>query len=81
MSTETPIAKWESVRRFNSFLLKYVGCEIFEDGYKIHFETWIPMYIALNYFLLLLYTLYYYRQDFFKAMQPTPTIGQVVPVS
>lgn len=77
---KSPLEKYLMVRRLNMFLLRLIGVDIMDEGYKFRFETWIPMYLVLNYFSLMFYTLYYYRNEPFRAIQSTPTSGQVLPV-
>lgn len=77
---KSPLDKWLLIRHFNIFLLKSLGVQFMETNYKLHFKSWIPMYLGANYFSLLLYTLYYYRKSPYKVLQGTPMCGLLIPV-
>lgn len=79
--SENPLEKWLYVRRFNVFLMKLIGVEFMEPDYKFNWKTLIPMYLGLNFFCLMLYTCYYFRDEPYKALQPTAVTGIMVPVS
>lgn len=79
--SKNPHEKWIYVRRFNIFLMEFIGCQFMEANYVLHFQTWVQMYISFNYFTLLIYTLFYYRNDPFRALQATPMCGLMIPVS
>lgn len=49
--------------------------------YRPSLKTLIPAYLISNYLGLLIYTLYYYRNDPFRALQATPASGLYIPVS
>lgn len=79
--SKTPQQKWKSVRSVNIFLLGFVGCDIMDPNFIFNLKSFIPTYLAINYICLMFYTLYYYRYNPLKAMQSTPLMGLVVPVS
>lgn len=80
-SAKSPLDKWLHYRRLNIYLLELVGAGFMAENYKVQWRTWIPMYVGVNYFSLLIYTGYYYRNEPFKALQPTVITGIMVPVS
>lgn len=78
---KSPLEKWFFVRSVNVFAFEVIGTQFMKDDYKIHFQTFIPLYLMVNYFSLLIYTLFYYRNEPFRALQSTPMCGLMVPVS
>lgn len=77
---KSPREKWITVRGINIILLKFIGCEFMEAAYKLYFNTCIPMCLLIDYFAFLLYTLVYYRHQYFRALQATATCGLTIPV-
>lgn len=49
--------------------------------FKLNFLTAVPGLLVADYGILMIYTLYYYRDDFFKALEATTFSGIVFPVS
>lgn len=78
---KSPLTKWIYVRQLNVFLMKLVGVEFMESNYEFNWKTWIPMYLGVNFFGLMVYTGYYYSNQPFRALQPTVITGIMVPVS
>lgn len=78
---KTPREKWELVRDINASSLQFVGCEMMLKDYKLSWRSVIPGYLGLNYVISMLYALYYYRSNPLKAMQSTPLLAIIVPVS
>lgn len=78
---KTPLEKWHFIRQINYKLLKVVGVQIMRSDYKVHAKTFIGVYLVLNYYILMVYTWYYYRNDLFRALISTPALGTFVPVS
>lgn len=79
-SNKSPHEKFLLVKSVNAFLLQFIGVDVMQDDFKIRFETWIPAYLCVNYFSLMFYSIYYYWDDPFRAIQSTPNSGQVIPV-
>lgn len=77
---KSPHEKWFFVRKINSLMLIVFGCEFMEANYKPSIRSLTPVYLIANYFGLLVYTLYYYRNDPFRALEPTPAAGLYLPV-
>ena len=77
---KNPRQKWLYVRNLNALTVKFIGCQFMETNFKLRIESFIPMYLAVNYFTLLLYTLYYYRTEPFRALQAIPPSGFFIPV-
>lgn len=78
---KSPRQKWLYVRNFNAFIMKFVGCQFMESNFKLRIESFIPIYLAVNYFTLLLYTLFYYRHEPFRAVQATIASAFFIPVT
>lgn len=78
---KSPYKKWLFVRNGLAFVLSTCGCNALDPHYKTSFRALINVYVFLNYFGLLIYTLYYYRDDPFRALQATAPIGFMAPVS
>lgn len=78
---KSPLEKWRSFRQLHCFILRLIGVEFMEDDYKMSVNILIPIYLEANYYILLIYTLYHYRHEPFKALTPTPFLAIFVPVS
>lgn len=78
---KTPFEKWNLVRSVNIWSLTPIGCQLMEANFQIHSKSYIPIYLGINYFSLMVYTLYYYRHQPLKALQATPVLGIAIPVS
>lgn len=75
-----PLEKWNYVRNINSFLLKVIGCDFLNGNYTYTLNTLLPVFLFVDYFCLMLYTLYYYRNEPLKALESTPMAGIMFPV-
>lgn len=73
---KTPYEKWLFVRNINVFMLGVVGCEVVEPNYKPNLKTLIPMYMQVNYFVLLAYTCYYYWDKPFFPLVGSAASGE-----
>lgn len=78
---KTPLDKWKFFRKMHILILRLVGVQFMVEDYKINVFTIIPILLEANYYVLLVYTLYHYRNEPFKALIPTPFLGIFVPVS
>lgn len=78
---KSPIEKWQYVHKINTFLLKMFGVEYTNAKYKPNFTSMLPISIQLDYWILLCYTVFYYRNEPVIALVPTPSVGIYVPVS
>lgn len=79
-SSKSPLEKWYSVRQLNYYLLKVVGVHFMDPNYKVDITTLVPIYIAFNYYALMIYTCCYYRHNLYRALISTPALGTFVPV-
>lgn len=52
-----------------------------KPNYKLTILTAVPGLLVADYAILMIYTAYYYRDDFFKALEATTFSGIVFPVS
>lgn len=77
---KNPYQKWSMVRSAATFFLKMVGCHVTDPNYKKTIVTGIPVYFGISFFVLLFYTIYYYRHKPLKALEPTPMISIMFPV-
>lgn len=57
-------------------MAKYIGCDFVEDDYQVTSRTWIPS----DYVILMMYTLYYFRNDPIRGLMGTPATGLIFPV-
>lgn len=78
---KSPLEKWNFVRQINYKLLSVIGVQFMQADYKMHANTFIGVYLVLNYYILMIYTWYYYRNDPYRALISTPALGTFVPVS
>lgn len=77
---KSPHDKWFFVRNINTFMLTLFGCEFMEANYKFSIRSMTVVYLMVNYFGLLIYTLYYYWNDPYRALESTPASGVYLPV-
>lgn len=78
---KSPYEKWYFIRNIHATLVKLVGVDVMNDNFKVNIRTLIPIYVEVNYLCLLTYTLIYYRNEPFKALIATPSMGILIPVS
>lgn len=76
----SPIEKWQYVHGINLTLLRNFGVEYTNANYKPNTTTMLPIAIQFDYWILLCYTLFYYRSEPLRALVSTPSIGIYVPV-
>lgn len=76
----SPMEKWQCIHKINQFLLKMFGVDYTNAMYKSNFNTLLPLFIQFDYWILLCYTLFYYRNEPLVALVPTPSVGIYVPV-
>lgn len=62
-------------------MLKAIGVQFMDPKYKMHLNTISPIFLQISFFSLLIYTIYYYRNEPLKAIHPSPALGFFVPVS
>lgn len=77
----SPIQKWQYVHDINRVMLRNFGVEYTDANYKPNMATLLPIAIQFDYWILLCYTLFYYRSDPLTALVSTPSIGIYVPVN
>lgn len=80
-SSQSPLEKWKFFRQIHFILLRLIGLEFMDENYKMNIKTLIPIYLEVKYYVLLIYTLYHYRNEPFKALISTLFVGIFVPVS
>lgn len=78
---KNPFEKSYFIFELNRILVDLVGLRIADKDYKVNARTFIPIYVEINYFCLLFYTLYHYRHDPVNALIATPHAGILIPVS
>lgn len=76
----SPIEKWQFIHKIHRFLLKMFGVEGTRADYKPNINTLLPISIMFDYWMLLLYTLFHYRNEPLIALVSTPSIGIYAPV-
>lgn len=77
---KSPLDKWLFVRKINVWMFKVGGCVFMEPNFKPSFLTLIPAWVQLNYYILAIYTIYYYLDDPKRALVATIPLGRYVPV-
>lgn len=50
-----------------------------EKSYRVSALTSIPILLVLNYYVLLVYTCYYYRHNVYRALISSPALGTFIP--
>lgn len=78
---KSPRGKWWVIRQSHCFMTKVIGCQVMQADFKLNINTLVPLYVQVNFYLLVLYTWYYYRNDLINALLVTPIFGLIVPVS
>lgn len=78
---KSPLEKWLFYRRIHSGLLKIIGVEFMEEDYRINALTFIPIFMQVLYYILMIYSMYYYRNQPKIAILSTILIGFFIPVS
>lgn len=76
---KSPLEKWHFVRQINYYLFKIIGVDFMEKKYKVNILTLIPILLVLNYYVLLIYTWYYYRHNMYRALISSPALGTFIP--
>lgn len=79
--SKSPYQKWITVRKFNMFLLKLSGSHVMLPEWKCSIRFMTPGLVIANMFTLMVYTIFYYRNDLMMALQATVIIALVIPVS
>lgn len=75
-----PLDKWLFVRKVNILMFKVGGCNFMEPNYKPSILTVIPAWVQLSYYILAIYTIYYYIDDPKRALVATTPLGLYTPV-
>lgn len=78
---KSPYQKWITVRKFNMYLLKLTGTHAMLPDWEKGIRLLIPLWLETNMLTLMIYTIFYYRNDPLKALDPTTLISLMVPVS
>lgn len=74
-----PFEKWNFVRGIHMSAARIIVCDFVEDDYKLTLRSWLPTPLA-DYIILLMNTLYFFRNDPVRGLMATPAIGIVFPV-
>lgn len=61
-------------------MFKVGGCNFMEPNYKPSILTAIPAWVQLSYYVLAIYTIYYYIDDPKRALAATTPLGLYAPV-
>lgn len=77
---KNPFEKYLVFRSIIIFLMRIFGCSIILDDFEITVVTIFPGFLVFDYFILMLYTVFRYREQPFRALQATPIFGIVFPV-
>lgn len=78
---KSPYQKWAYVFEIHRWLGSCIGCDFMDSYYKVSLNTWLPAIILADYFILMVYTLWYFRHDMFRGLMATPANGLIFPVS
>lgn len=76
-----PHEKWKLFRRIHLIILKKIGTGFMDESYKVNVKTIIPIFLEVSHYILLIYTLYHYRNKPFNALISTTYLGIFAPVS
>lgn len=77
----SPFEKYDVVYQFNVLVYKLYGVEFMDPNLRLTLRSWIPAYLQANYYGLLAYSIFYYRNDPINLLKATPAAGVMVPVS
>lgn len=74
---KTLLAQW-----WVTILGRLVGCEVSDRNYKPYWLSLLPGLVVADYFIFLIYTIFYYgqRQEYIKCLSAISIIGVVAPV-
>lgn len=78
---KAPKEQWIFVRNIGSIVLSLAGLDILNPKFKLYWLSYLPGFAIVEFTSLLLYTLYLYRADLWRAIQPVCIIGILVTVS
>lgn len=76
----SPRGKWDFVRNTARGFLFWIGIHIVDEKFKVNLLAILPGLVMLDYFVLLLYTFYVYKDDVMRALQPLCLVGMGAPV-
>lgn len=79
---KTPKQKWQIVYNIGGYLSESVGCTVYTTM-KNYWYTYIAEVLVFTYFVLTLYTMWYYsrEEEYFRGLQGTCSIGIVFVVN
>lgn len=80
-SKKSPYQKFIFVRDCNNMLLSVVGCNFMHPKYRKSVLTLIPATLIVDYFALMFYTIYYYREHTLQALRSTTLASLILPVN
>lgn len=76
----SPLGKWNFVRNGARGFLIWIGLHVVDEKFKVNLLSILPGLLILDYFVLLLYTFYVYKDDLMRALQPLCLVGMGAPV-
>lgn len=76
-----PHEKWMFIRQIHYHMCKVVGVEFMKCNYKMNINTIIPLYLQVDYYVLLVYSMFYYKNEPIKVLMATTILGFFIPVS
>lgn len=76
----SPSEKWDFIRKIHIFILKFVGVQFMDENFKPHNRTLIPVLIQAYYYVCLINSFIYYRNEPSKAIIATTPLALFVSV-
>lgn len=80
INEKEPKEKCEFVRMVGITILQTIGIELLDPNYKPYALSYLAGFCLIDYFSLTFYTLYLYRDDIWRAIEPTCIFGIIIPV-
>lgn len=75
-----PLEKWDVIRSYGNILL-WFGCDFMRRDYKLTPLSYLPGIVAIDFFIVVCSTFYYYRHQLLLPLQSFTILGLVIPVN
>lgn len=79
--TKSPLQKRILFEKFASIMLKTNGIDIFIPNYQLTWYSFINAVLGFDCFVSILYTIYYYRNEFTVALRSISWISSIITVT
>lgn len=75
-----PLGKWRFISEITMSLAKHIGCNFADEDYKLTLRTLLPAIVVIYYVVLLIYSMYSFRNDPLRVLMSTPAVGIIFSV-